>query len=96
MARFYGTLEGSAATTVSRVGHGGGSGVSAHVRGWRIGGKVDAFDRDGKDVVLLQVTGGSDNPTLKETPWIEVVRNPLTGKTEITVRPGPEGKVIKW
>lgn len=95
MARFYGTLEGSAATIVSRVGS-GTTGVSAHVRGWRIGGKVDAFDRDGKDVVLLQVTGGSDNPTLKETPWIEVVRDPVTGETTISCRPGPEGKVIEW
>ncbi len=95
MARFYGSMWGSAKSEVTRVGS-GEQGVGAHVRGWRIGGKVECFDRDGKDVLMLQVTGGSDNPTLKETPWIEVVRDPETGKTDITVRPGPEGKVIKW
>lgn len=86
---------GSAENNVTRVG-GADSGVGAHVRGWRIGGKVEAFDRDGKDVLLLQVTGGSDNPSLKETPWIEIVRDPKTGVQTITVRPGPEGKVITW
>lgn len=95
MARFYGSMWGAAQSEVTRVGS-ETSGVGAHVRGWRIGGKVEVFDRDGKDVLVLQVTGGSDNPKLKETPWIEVVRDPVTGKTDITVRPGPEGKVIKW
>lgn len=95
MARFYGTMSGSAPTEVTRSGS-GNQGVKAHVRGWRIGGKVEAFDRDGKDVIVLQLTGGSDDPSLKETPWIEVVRDPETGQTSITVRPGPEGKVLKW
>ncbi len=95
MARFYGTVMGSAPSEASRVGS-GTQGVVAHIRGWRIGGKVEAFDRDGKDVILLQLTGGSENDLTRETPWIEAVRDPKTGQTEITVRPGPEGKVIKW
>ena len=95
MARFYGTMTGAARSGVSRIG-GEQSGVTAHVRGWDIGGKVDVHDRKGKDVVLLRVTGGTNGPSCYETPWIEVVRDPKTGKTEITVRPGPDGKVILW
>jgi hypothetical protein len=95
MARFYGEMFGQARNKVSRTG-GAASGVGAHVRGWNIGGKVEAFDRDGKDVILLQVTGGSGNPTIKETPWIELVQDRETGAVTITCRPGPEGKVIKW
>jgi hypothetical protein len=95
MARFYGTMRGSAQSRVTRTG-GAVSGVAATVSGWDIGGKVEVFDRDGKDVVVLEVTGGSNDPTLKETPWIEVERNLQTGECKISVRPGPEGKVIKW
>jgi len=94
MSRFYGEVWGSAKSSATRTG--GKDGVTAHVRGWDIGGKVDVFDRDGHDVVTLQLTGGSNDPSLKETPWIEIVRDPKTGLTEITCRPGPEGKVIKW
>ncbi len=95
MSRFYGTMMGAAPNNVTRTG-GAVSGVRAHVSGWDIGGKVEVYDRDGKDVVMLQVTSGSNNDLTYETPWIEVVRDPQTGEVEITCRPGKEGKVIKW
>jgi hypothetical protein len=88
-------MRGSARSRVTRTG-GAVSGVAATVSGWNIGGKVEVFDRNGNDVVVLELTGGSDDPTLMETPWIEVERVSETGELKITCRPGKEGKVVKW
>jgi hypothetical protein len=95
MARFYGSMSGSAEKRVTRSGN-AVSGVKAVVSGWDIGGKVEVFDRGGKDVVVLQLTGGSNNPILKETPWIEVCQDRKTGSLSISIRPGKEGRVLKW
>ncbi len=61
MSRFYGSLQGSARTEATRRGS-KSSGVSAHVRGWDIGGLVEVVaapsDRDTVDFVL---TGGSND-----------------------------------
>jgi hypothetical protein len=45
---------------------------------------------------VLEVTRGSDDPTLMETPWIEIERISETGELKVTCRPGKEGKVIRW
>ena len=40
-----------------------GSGISAHVRGWNIGARVEISHVDGKDVVRVIRTGGSNGGT---------------------------------
>jgi hypothetical protein len=61
MSRFYGSLTGSARTTATKRGT-PSSGVSAHVRGWNIGGKVQVLEgADGRDMVMFRLTGGSNN-----------------------------------
>lgn len=62
MARFYGSLSGQARTEATRRG-GASSGVTAHVRGWRIGARVEVVDVNGKDVVRVYKTGGSNDPS---------------------------------
>jgi len=39
------------------------SGIYAHVRGWNVGARVDISFRDGKDVVTVWQTGGSNGRT---------------------------------
>ena len=61
MAHFYGEMQGSRGPT-SRMGT-PQSGFEAHVRGWHVGVKVHCFvDDDGRDVINVWQTGGSNNP----------------------------------
>jgi hypothetical protein len=73
MARFYGTLMGSAKTPVSRIGH-ASSGVRAHIRGWDVGASVSAHaDLDDEDRITITLTKGSNNPT--ERPFAMISRH---------------------
>lgn len=58
MARFYGSLQGNRGEA-TRMGT-PSSGISGHIRGWNVGGKVSMRDRDGKDTAVLTLTGGSN------------------------------------
>ena len=57
MSRFYGTVDGSAATTASRRGFGN---IRGHIRGWDLGVSVDGFiDQHDHDAFSVYITGGS-------------------------------------
>jgi hypothetical protein len=62
MARFYGSLNGSAKTQATRQGH-ASTGITGHIRGWNVGievrGLPDADDLD-NDSFWVTVTGGSN------------------------------------
>lgn len=60
MAHFYGEIEGQARTKTTRIGS-KNSGISAHVRGWNIGARVQCFVNDqGEDCVSIRLTSGSN------------------------------------
>lgn len=62
MARFYGDLKEQARTPGTRRGN-AKTGLVAHIRGWNVGVKVDcAIDENGKDVIRVTRTGGSNQP----------------------------------
>jgi hypothetical protein len=58
MAQFYATVRGSRETEVTKTGT-KISGMSAHIRGWRIGARIEIRHIDGKDEVVVYQTGGS-------------------------------------
>ena len=61
MSHFYGSMKGSRGE-VARMGT-KSSGITAHVRGWHIGGSLTVeTDGQGRDVVTFYLTGGSANP----------------------------------
>lgn len=63
MAHFYGSMDGVGKTTRTATGT-KNTGLSAHVRGWDLGVYVDLrVDADGKDVIEVYRTGGSNNST---------------------------------
>lgn len=64
MAHFYGNMQGNR----GGVTRGGSkdSGMCAHVRGWNIGVRVSVSQLDGKDVVHVYRTGGSNGATSEE------------------------------
>lgn len=73
MARFYGSIEGSARTTGTRQGT-TKSGIVGHVRGWDIGAKVVGFaDHHDKDRFDIIVTSGSNGGASKHIAqvWID-------------------------
>jgi len=59
MAHFYASMQGSRGEA-TRVGT-KSSGLTAHVRGWDIGARVELSHEDGRDVVRVYRTGGSNN-----------------------------------
>jgi len=62
MSRFYGSLQGSRGA-VTRQGT-SNSGITSHTRGWQIGARVTCFvGEDGQDHVVINITGGSSNPS---------------------------------
>lgn len=61
MARFYASIQGQRGEA-TRMGS-AKSGMVGHVRGWDIGARVDLDDRNGKDVVTITLTGGSNGRT---------------------------------
>jgi len=63
MARFYGEMKGQGRHPVTCTGH-RGLGITAHIRGWNIGVQVEiAESSDGRDLIRICKTGGSNNPT---------------------------------
>ncbi len=58
MARFIAEIQG-ARGPASRLGN-ASSGVRGHIRGWTLGGRVECLASGESDVVLLEVTGGSN------------------------------------
>ena len=59
MSRFYASIQGNRGKA-TRQGH-ASSGITGHVRGWDIGGRVTMeVDEQGRDVVIFEVTHGSN------------------------------------
>ena len=59
MAQFRAVIQGQKGQA-SRLG-GKSSGISASVNGWNIGVSIEALHIDGKDVIRVYKTGGSNN-----------------------------------
>lgn len=59
MAHFYASVNGSRESTATKTGT-KKSGMSAHVRGWNIGVDVRLSHENGKDVVRVYKTHGSN------------------------------------
>lgn len=60
MAHFIGFVSGRAKTRASRLGT-KRTGLTARAQGWNIGGSVEMMvDSDGRDVVELSLTSGSN------------------------------------
>jgi hypothetical protein len=89
MARFYGTIVGSAKTAASRLGH---RDIGAHVRGWDVGVEISGcISPSDRDEFYVYATGGSngsaaslqlgkvtrDGDRVKFTPAPHVVREIL-------------------
>lgn len=78
MSRFYGDLTGQAKTTATRRGS-ATSGVSAHVRGWPLGIKVEAYAvNDGLDGFQVYVTAGSNGS--HADLWLATVEQSANGQ----------------
>ena len=61
MGKFCGEMSGSGRNTVIMRGH---SHLSAHLRGWNKGIRVECSEDDsGKEVYKVYETGGSNNPS---------------------------------
>jgi len=61
MARFYGSMQGTRGEA-TRMGD-TKNGFDAHVRGWNVGVRITCrVDKDGKDVIEVWETGGSNRP----------------------------------
>ena len=58
MAQFYATIQGNRGAA-SRMGT-KSSGIAGHIRGWNIGARVRVTREDGKDVVYVYKTNGSN------------------------------------
>lgn len=58
MAHFYASIEGSRGMA-TRAGT-KNSGMIGHIRGWDIGARVELSHVDGRDVVRVYRTGGSN------------------------------------
>ena len=61
MAHFYAEIKGSATTAATRRGTKSG-GLEGHLRGWNIGVKIYLGHYNGKDVISVYETSGSNNP----------------------------------
>lgn len=62
MARFYASIQG-ARGPATRQGN-ARSGISGHIRGWNVGARIECrVDDDGRDVVTVYRTGGSNGRT---------------------------------
>lgn len=58
MAQFYASIEGQAGAA-TRIGS-KASGIEGHVRGWNIGARVVVTHQNGRDVVRVYRTSGSN------------------------------------
>jgi len=61
MSHFYGNMQGARGET-TRCGT-KTSGMWAHIRGWDVGCSVQLVHENGKDIVHVYKTGGSNYPT---------------------------------
>lgn len=59
MSRFYGSVQGSAATEATRQGT-AESGVMGHIRGWDIGIEVEMEAAGDQDIAHVTITRGSN------------------------------------
>lgn len=59
MAQFYAEIKGNRGKA-SRMGT-KASGIEAHIRGWDIGVRIFIHHGDGKDIIEVYKTGGSNN-----------------------------------
>ena len=59
MAHFYGSINGRGGSQTTRTGT-KGTGLIAHIRGWDIGARVELSHVDGRDVVRVYRTSGSN------------------------------------
>ena len=64
MAQFYASIEGNRGPA-TRLGS-KASGIVAEARGWNVGGEVVITHIDGKDVVRIYRTGGSNHVGKRE------------------------------
>lgn len=87
MARFYGSMSGNRGEA-TRMGT-TDSGMTAHVRGWSLGVRVDARDSTEADSFDVHVTSGSNGGrsdlavariTEKENGCDVTIFNPVTGE----------------
>lgn len=62
MAQFYGEIQGNRGLA-TRMGT-KDSGMSAHIRGWDVGVRVEVQHVDGRDIIRVYSTGGSNNPSV--------------------------------
>lgn len=65
MARFYGIIKGRSKTAATRLGS-EQSGLIAHVRGWNVGVFIRCEVVDGKDIIKIFRTNGSNDPVIGE------------------------------
>ena len=61
MSHFYGDITGSARTSATRRGT-KDSGMSAHIRSWHMGVKVEVENINGTDYITVWLTKGSKEP----------------------------------
>ncbi len=66
MAQFYAETQGSRGP-VTRTGT-KQSGMTAHIRGWDVGVRIECQNIDGKDVITVYRTGGSNSPSYQMEP----------------------------
>jgi len=66
MSHFYGSISGRARTIVTRCGD-KKSGISAHIRSWEKGIKVECKYNENinKNIFHIYLTGGSNRPSKK-------------------------------
>ena len=60
MSYFYGEMQGNKGS-VTRGGN-KVSGIWCHLRGWNSGIKVSLQNDNGKDIIIVSKTGGSNSP----------------------------------
>lgn len=67
MSRFYGSMQGSRDTTVTKCGT-KNTGMHAHIRGWNLGAMVSmSTDSEDNDIVTVTLTGGSNGTMQSKT-----------------------------
>jgi hypothetical protein len=59
VAHFIGYVTGRSKTTASRLGT-KSTGITARAQGWDIGARVTVNHVDGRDIVSVELTGGSN------------------------------------
>ena len=61
MSRFYAEIQGSRGAATRQ----GSTDIYGHIRGWNIGVFINCFiDETGEDVVAIDLSGGSHNPSI--------------------------------